>query len=263
MPNHVTNILEFDCSKERSREIMESFKADGQGYGTIDFNKIIPMPESLNMTAGSETDHAIEIYLTAVNPKTKDYGYPKLPQKDFLSLYRALNYERVFMVYNDQLNDGEIRKYIMPNSFESYFEIGKQAVDNMKEYGATTWYNWCISNWGSKWSAYDCVSVDPADGYMTFLTAWSSVPSIVQKISERFPDVRIHYSWADEDLGNNTGRREYLAGEEIYRDIPEGGSRHAFEIACDVQGYDIDEISFGPEPSESEKQAKNKNRDAR
>ena len=99
-----------------------------------------------------------------------------------------------------------------------------------------------IANWGTKWNAYDCYTDDPCGGRLEFNTAWDGVPSIIQKISERFPDVLIHYGWADEDIGNNTGRIDFKNGEDVWFDIPEGGSKHAFEIACDIQGYDIEEL---------------------
>lgn len=35
MPNHITNIIELECSGERSMEIMEFLKAEGQDYGKI------------------------------------------------------------------------------------------------------------------------------------------------------------------------------------------------------------------------------------
>lgn len=51
MPNHVINRLEFDCSQGRLKEILaticydeDSDVAEVTGLGTIDFNKITPMP---------------------------------------------------------------------------------------------------------------------------------------------------------------------------------------------------------------------------
>lgn len=263
MPNHITNILEFDCSKERSREIMEFVRVDDQEIGSIDFNKLIPMPKSLEIEAGSETDHGVEIFLTAVNPKTKDYGYAKIPANEFSELCLKLNKERAFSIYNVRMSDEEIQQYTKSQDFDYYFQKGATAVENMKQYDATNWFHWCIENWGTKWNAYDCVEMDPEDGYMTFLTAWSGVPQIVQKISEKFPDVPVHYSWADEDFGYNTGRLEFLAGEVRNQDIPEGGSYHAYEIACDVQGYDISEFDIHPEPEVIAAHQKSKSHDAR
>ena len=52
MPNHVINRLEFECSEERLKELLSAICYDNNaetetvGIGTIDFNKIIPMPES-------------------------------------------------------------------------------------------------------------------------------------------------------------------------------------------------------------------------
>ena len=54
MPNHVINRLEFDCPEERLKEILsaicydDSSEAEQTGIGTIDFNKITPMPPSLD-----------------------------------------------------------------------------------------------------------------------------------------------------------------------------------------------------------------------
>ena len=34
------------------------------------------------------------------------------------------------------------------------WELGKAAWRNIRDFGAPTWYDWCISNWGTKWNAY-------------------------------------------------------------------------------------------------------------
>ena len=47
MPNHVMNVLEFSGDAGKIREMREKIKNDKFGLGTIDFEKIIPMPESI------------------------------------------------------------------------------------------------------------------------------------------------------------------------------------------------------------------------
>lgn len=49
MPNHITNIITFseETLPDRIREILEAIKNDDVGIGSIDFNKIIPMPEHI------------------------------------------------------------------------------------------------------------------------------------------------------------------------------------------------------------------------
>lgn len=62
MPNHVENIIILKGDEKRIREMLETIKNDDYGLGTVDFNKIIPMPESLNIEAGSKTDRGLKAY---------------------------------------------------------------------------------------------------------------------------------------------------------------------------------------------------------
>lgn len=70
MPNHVTNIVNFTGDKEKIAEMLEAIKDDEYGLGTIDFNKITPMPESLKITAGSQTERGLEYYKAFVDVYT-------------------------------------------------------------------------------------------------------------------------------------------------------------------------------------------------
>ena len=47
MPNHIYNIVSFQCSHEQAEEILNSVKDDAVGLGSIDFNKLIPMPDDV------------------------------------------------------------------------------------------------------------------------------------------------------------------------------------------------------------------------
>lgn len=42
--------------------MLEELRLDGASLGVIDFNKLIPMPESLNIEAGSRTNKGLEFY---------------------------------------------------------------------------------------------------------------------------------------------------------------------------------------------------------
>ena len=53
MPNHVTNILNFDCTEEKFMEIANFVKRDDGELGSFDFNKILPMPKELDISSGS------------------------------------------------------------------------------------------------------------------------------------------------------------------------------------------------------------------
>ena len=116
MPNHVINRLEFDCPKERLKEILsaicydDSSEAERTGIGTIDFNKITPMPPSLDIESGSSTDRGINLYLTSVNPSVRYYGKEKMDPVAFTSLTERLNGSRSFLRHNAALTPDEIQK---------------------------------------------------------------------------------------------------------------------------------------------------------
>ena len=47
MPNHVTNRIIIYAEDNRVQEILEAIKSDEIGLGSIDFDKIIPMPDNI------------------------------------------------------------------------------------------------------------------------------------------------------------------------------------------------------------------------
>ena len=47
MPNHVTNIIELNGDKLEIKNLLETIKNDEIGLGSIDFEKIIPMPDNI------------------------------------------------------------------------------------------------------------------------------------------------------------------------------------------------------------------------
>ena len=44
---------------------------------------------------------------------------------------------------------------------------------------------------------------------------------------------------ADEDLGFNVGERTYENGNCLYENIPTGGSKEAYELGAEIQGFDL------------------------
>lgn len=69
MPNHVMNKLHFEGEQKRIDVLLESVKCKDS---LLDFNKIIPMPESLNIEAGSRTEKGLKAYRDFVSVYTFD-----------------------------------------------------------------------------------------------------------------------------------------------------------------------------------------------
>ena len=162
MPNHVENRLTFECSPEELQKILEDIQYDPDrsneeytGIGTFDFNKIVPMPESLNIECGSRTDRSIDYYLNAINPKTPDFGIPKYTFDRFTSLVNQLNEKRSFGHFKTRMTGDEIAEATKYDTPDDILKLGKTAVTNFINYGSTGWYDWAIENWGTKWNSYD------------------------------------------------------------------------------------------------------------
>lgn len=219
MPNHVTNIIEFHCSKKVFQEIAEFIRKDDSFFGSVDFNKVLPMPPELDIEAGSRGDQGLKMYKEYLN---------RLALFTTPEDIRHLRQE-----YLDKVKDDP-----------EIFELGEKYYWNLKKHGATTWYDWRINHWGTKWNAYDCVEVDPDAKYLQFNTAWSGVPDILSLLSEQFPDVQITYKWSDEDIGYNVGIATFLDGELKEYDSMPGGSKEAYELAAEVHDFDLAEWGY-------------------
>lgn len=219
MPNYITNRVDLRGTQESINDLINSLESDDS---QIDFNKIIPMPESLNVEAGSMEDQSIAVYMYKEkgddSKLRKIFGYPWVAQAGIKSL--------------DELCDYFIKKN------PDIIKKGKIYIENFAKYGATTWYDWCCDNWGTKWNACEPWVDLKAFG---FQTAWSNVTDLMVRVSEKFPDVEMQYQWADEDFGCNVGRITIKNGRIIAKNIPKDGSDAAYELATDILGYDMRE----------------------
>lgn len=188
MPNHVRNIIKME-----GIEKLSLIKVNDEGEKVFDFNALIPMPESLNMESGTIEEIAIEAAIRKLAKRRYDfqrpYATPAMTDKKY--------WERVSNCRESQ---------------DELIELGLQYITNKIKYGATTWYDWNVENWGTKWNSYDN---EIEKNCVKFSTAWSDPTPIIRKLSEKYPDVKVEHWWADEDMGNNTGHRILIAGKEI------------------------------------------------
>lgn len=138
MPNHVVNHISLQGDPVKIREMLEAIQSDEAGIGSVDFNKIIPMPESLGIEAGSQTDRGLKAYRDFIEAYT--FGRPADDAVKALESIPAES-EGAFLCQRTDIRRDE-------------WELGRSAWNNIRQYGAPTWYEWCVRNWGTKWNAY-------------------------------------------------------------------------------------------------------------
>ena len=246
MPNWVSNRLTIEG--ENAEKIMQELmtKDEESGELALDFNKIIPMPKSLQLSKGNVTNMCVSLYLTAINPSIYHYGHAKdkafiqrfigilekikkhcdSPPSFNLSKEKIKQYEKLVFSTTDENDKLFTRKTAIAH--------GKLAINNVLKYGHMDWYDWSIANWGTKWNAVR-TSIDGAE--VCFDTAWSDVSRLIYKLSKKYPDNTFHYSFAEEQAGYYTGEFSYTNGHEEGDYFPEY-SKEAYELYFDFWGND-------------------------
>ncbi len=245
MPNYVINSIKMDGAAKDIAAIVELLRNKHKDNNeAVDFNNVIPMPESLNIAASSAAGDYIAAYVRTLSDDER------LTLKEDLAKHTCSFYKNYYLKYEDAFSDAvsdetisrlegcykDEYKSINPSSIE---DVGKTYVDNILNYGADTWYDWSCENWGTKWGAMDSRI---EDNEITFDTAWSASLPVTAKLSEMFPEVVFSHKWADEDIGYNCGRLVFKNQEIIEEYVPERGSDDAVRFACDIWGYDEKEF---------------------
>lgn len=216
MPNHVTNFLTIGAEGELLEKIKQEISSgEGDEFTPIDFDKIIPRPEDLNIDSGSQTDNAIAIIRYQENGDDR-----KL--REMLTWYWPMN---------EGITDVDPLVNYMLEKGMADMEMGRKALRNIDVYGHADWYSWSIDNWGTKWNAY---STEVNENEIVFQTAWSCPYEVFVALSQKYPDVEFSIRYADEDFGANVGEFTLLNGEEIESNQPEEGSSEAYRLAMDI-----------------------------
>lgn len=202
MPNWVKNIVKV------SNKIMKDIEEKYFENGKFSFNKIIPMPKTLILPEGTITHEAIAYALLKMNQKDKNklmseccliennyYGNLWLKISKYTDGYTLDQLEKKHAEYKL----GSECEELGINTLE---ELGNTYINNIKNYKSTTWYDWSIANWGTKW---DSCRFEHDDVTLIFETAWSCPEPLLEELSRKYPNECIEVMYADEDLGSNCG----------------------------------------------------------
>ncbi len=211
MSSYVENIVALIGDEQEIRKMLETIKSDEYGLGTIDFNKIIPMPENLNIEAGSRTGRGLKIYQDFID--IYKFGKKAKEAKQMLENISAESEAAFLKARSDCHNDVDPKDW----------ELGKAAWHNLRQYGVSTWYDWRLQNWGTNKNAcgYEENIDYSANEKLQFQTAWFAPHPIIKRLSELFPAVMLEHRWAEDNIGESCGCHIYLDGEIIDECLPE------------------------------------------
>lgn len=102
---------------------------------------------------------------------------------------QELTFEASLPTPSETLGDSQVRNGVMPD-----------------------WYEWRISNWGTKWDCYDVGEWN--DNHIHYYTAWSPATAYFLTVSLQYPDVTFTHKFADEG-GAFVGYESIREGEIV------------------------------------------------
>lgn len=220
MPNHIKNRIKLITTPEKVEEIVKVFgtKREAELHRAFDDSIICREKNSKGFSVGW------------FNEKTGEFTQRDKKVVQGLPEGWEFEVEQAVLVFPD------FTKVIPPPDVPAYRDEPSQ--DKVRN-DPNWWYTWNINNWGTKWTGYDFEQ--EAWNTFTFETAWSGVPKIIERISERFPDVEIEYEFADEDTGRNCGSMTFLNGEVENEYYPDSGTKEAYDLAFKLRPYRKDD----------------------
>lgn len=226
MPNWVANYLTIDGKD--SDKVLKNYliKNNEHNWYQFDFNKIIPKPNALDIISGSITDNCISVYLDSLsNQEAKEKIKLIYDNAIFPQFIKSKNYQKTPIDINKIVKDliATTNNYNKSNepAFKTKKDIinyGKQAIDNIIQYGALDWYDWSIKNWGTKWNACNTTFNDKFPNEVWFNTAWNDVRKLIQEMSKKHPNNTFYYTYSEEQIGYYDGKSTFKNGK-ILEDI--------------------------------------------
>jgi len=186
MPNHVTHrVIVASANRAALETFISTFirVQDEGGEPCFDFNAIVPMPASIRNTESS-SDVGIGLAMMGRNDVPSGFGGSR-------DIEDYLNYP----YYKSQgiLTVEALVRHVMENN-PRVIDAAKNAIKAYEETGHTSWYDWSIANWGTKWNAYsfvpgEIVEDDNEAGVFTyefrFDTAWSPPTPVFEVLAGR------------------------------------------------------------------------------
>lgn len=251
MPNWVRTRL--NVSKKDYEDICklcvgpdkEPDKESSSGELSLDFNKIVKMPDDLaNTEESGKGDDGIQLCMARMNPDCRFYGEKndKIDEKDYAKLKEEVARGTSYTIFGiDELEKPDFVNLISKyrGDLGDVLELGGKLIANIIKYGTPTWYSWALKYWGTKWNANDYSSVEEDDGTvsMLFSTAWSFALPAMLGLSRQLPKAVIRAEYADENAGCNAGSYVIEGGEILEGGPFDDGSDDADKMAAKLWGY--------------------------
>lgn len=273
MPNWVGQNI-YTKNKEDLEKIRKEFTSFNGNEDVLDFNKIIPMPESLKYTQSPNDIEHIAYFLSPdgkelewedieskINNFIKTLDNPMIKEaKDmYQEKFNAKTLERepisVIPLIKEFLKDKEAfengkervlgiknfkRWYKKEKIKASLYNYGKKMLTDKLMYDEINWYDWANNNWGTKWNVDGTVWIEKS---LSFQTAWAPALPIYVAISEKL-QIDIFVEWSEEQFSQWAGVMQIEKGKVTLLKEFDPESRELFEVASAMVDKNQDRFRY-------------------
>lgn len=170
------------------------------------------------------------------DPAMIQRAYDALERQEFLNEFCPVPED--LKIVAGRLGDGDEQK-----------ELERKTAENVAKYGYGNWYDYCTSEWGTKWDVGDqgCSDIHP-DGRMlqtSFDSAWSPPIGAYQKlealgfrVSAMFYESGMAFAGSYENGNCDDFSLEGMSADEIEQNYPD--INDAFGIADSIRDYEAE-----------------------
>ena len=199
MPNHCSNQFTFTGNINSIQKLYHHIVNPDLEPQSIDFNRIIPMPDALDIPSDSSGMKALallqmKLHQVIINTNWFTHAHQLVSALDKYGYqWHSLTAEQAIQVLQQEPN--------LQQHYDLDLELGQQYLSNLNQYGFVSWYEWRKHNWGTKWNAYNGDVELSEDGKCLsgyFDTAWSPAEPIYCYLAQHYPNVEINIEYLDE-----------------------------------------------------------------
>lgn len=114
-------------------------------------------------------------------------------------ILEKFTFDKLFPTPKELLADVDPIPHKEGEDAEAY---GKRMHELIEKYGHSGWYNWRVSNWGTKWDASES-DWDLEDGLLTvhFQTAWAPPIGWLENVAAQFAELTFKMTFQEEGMG--------------------------------------------------------------
>lgn len=252
MPNHVTHRMVLTGPAEALAAFMANHVRVPAGSNasddapSLDFASVIPIPDIIRQTESSSTVSDGLALLGRDDVGERFFrgdqlhiimGYPWM-QKTLIEARaadldakikagedpKAVLAEAIPLPLEPQhytADDYEVcARYLLERSPDC-LDKARLAIRAKEETGHSSWYDWNVANWGTKWNSYSLVvEQESADRIeLTFQTAWSTPEPVLEKLAAANPQLAFTVDAFDEGW-NFAYQGRAASGLYVGTDVP-------------------------------------------